>query len=169
MVWTTEDILRATGGKQLCGGSDNQFSRISIDSRTIAPEDLFVAIEKLDVRGNPVSTGSMPFTYGGPDGRLRASHRRLDKELSEPWWPFHTHQVEKLLSPGQIVPLDIPIRPMGMLWHSGEKLRVTIAGHDPSSSPFAVMAKPVTRNRGEHIIHTGGKYDSYLLVPKIPL
>jgi hypothetical protein len=24
------------------------------------------------------------------------------------------------------------------------------------------------RNRGEHIIHTGGKYDSHLVVPRIP-
>jgi hypothetical protein len=24
------------------------------------------------------------------------------------------------------------------------------------------------RNKGNHIIHTGGKYDSHLLVPKIP-
>jgi hypothetical protein len=24
-----------------------------------------------------------------------------------------------------------------------------------------------TRNKGEHIIHTGGQYDAHLLVPKI--
>ena len=131
--------------------------------------DLFVAVEKLDVRGNPISAGSLPFSYGGPEGRLRASQRQLDDALSKPWWPFHTHRIEEYLSPGQIVPLDIPIRPLGILWHAGEQLRITIAGHDPSSSPFSMMAKPETRNKGEHIIHTGGKYDSYLLIPSIPL
>jgi hypothetical protein len=26
---------------------------------------------------------------------------------------------------------------------------------------------PVTRNKGHHIIHTGGRYDSYLFIPKV--
>ena len=45
MMWTTGDILRATRGKLLCGGLESRFSGISIDSRTITPGDLFIAIK----------------------------------------------------------------------------------------------------------------------------
>jgi hypothetical protein len=42
-------------------------------------------------------------------------------------------------------------------------------GGAPSTSPAFVdaqrVATPVSRNRGTHVIHLGGKYDSHLLVP----
>lgn len=47
MKWTIEDILRATGGMLLSGDkarSDREFTGISIDSRKIAPDKLFIAI-----------------------------------------------------------------------------------------------------------------------------
>jgi UDP-N-acetylmuramoyl-tripeptide--D-alanyl-D-alanine ligase len=44
LSWTTSEILEATGGELLCGGEDHRFIGISIDSRTIAPNDMFVAI-----------------------------------------------------------------------------------------------------------------------------
>jgi len=39
-----------------------------------------------------------------------------------------------------------------------------------SVEPHAVFsyAFSVTRNAGTHVIHTGGKYDSHILVPVIP-
>jgi len=43
--WRTSDILKATGGDLLCGDINRFFTRVSIDSRTIAPDDLFVAIK----------------------------------------------------------------------------------------------------------------------------
>jgi len=42
--WTTADILAATGGELLCGDRQQVFAGISIDSRSIAPGCLFVAI-----------------------------------------------------------------------------------------------------------------------------
>jgi UDP-N-acetylmuramoyl-tripeptide--D-alanyl-D-alanine ligase len=44
MPWKTREILAATGGKLLYGDTDRQFSRVSIDSRNINSDDLFVAI-----------------------------------------------------------------------------------------------------------------------------
>jgi predicted acyl esterase len=130
--------------------------------------DIFVLIQKLDAQGNPLKT---PFHYMGPDGRLRVSHRQLDTERSTPWFPYHTHRAEELLSPGQIIPVDIPIRPTGMLWHAGQQLCLTVAGYSPHTMLQELrpdMPGPITRNKGYHIIHTGGKYDSHLLVPVIP-
>jgi UDP-N-acetylmuramoyl-tripeptide--D-alanyl-D-alanine ligase len=42
--WETADILKASSGKLICGDISRSFSMISIDSRTIAPDELFIAI-----------------------------------------------------------------------------------------------------------------------------
>jgi predicted acyl esterase len=132
--------------------------------------DIFVLLQKLDAEGKPMLGD---FGFVGPDGRLRVSHRRLDTSRSTPWFPYHPHDKEELLAPGQPVPVDIEIRPMGMRWHKGEKLQLIIAGYNVLSRfrqgpPGGMnLPGPVTRNEGYHIIHTGGDYNSYLLMPKV--
>ncbi|MBI9084805.1 MAG: UDP-N-acetylmuramoyl-tripeptide--D-alanyl-D-alanine ligase [Desulfobacterales bacterium] len=42
--WTTDDIRRATGARALCGPDTAVFSGIAIDSRTLLPDQFFVAI-----------------------------------------------------------------------------------------------------------------------------
>ena len=42
--WTTEQVLTATGGSRISGSADMAFAGVGIDSRTIGPDDLFVAI-----------------------------------------------------------------------------------------------------------------------------
>lgn len=44
LPWTVDEILKATGGELLCGEPSQKFEKVSIDSRTITPEDLFIAI-----------------------------------------------------------------------------------------------------------------------------
>ncbi|UCF92805.1 MAG: UDP-N-acetylmuramoyl-tripeptide--D-alanyl-D-alanine ligase [Desulfobacterales bacterium] len=44
LPWTTQDILDATRGRLLCGDLTRRFAGVSIDSRRISAEDLFVAI-----------------------------------------------------------------------------------------------------------------------------
>lgn len=107
------------------------------------------------------------FAEGG-HGRLRASHRLLDISRSRPDRPYHAHtQIEKLRD-GEIVPLEIEIWPHGMIWEAGEKIRLSVAGHN--QRPELTIRTPTvkTLNKGDIIIHTGGKYDSHLLVPYIP-
>jgi len=43
--WTTADILKATGGEIICGDLNYAFSGISIDSRSISSDELYVAIK----------------------------------------------------------------------------------------------------------------------------
>jgi len=43
--WTTAEILEATGGKLICGDANDTFAGVSIDSREISVEDLFIAIK----------------------------------------------------------------------------------------------------------------------------
>lgn len=143
--------------------------------------DLFVFLQKLDGMGRrlghnafrpymPPNVLSMGRRYynSGPIGMLRVSHRRLDPARSTDSEPYLTHDVEELLSPGQIVPVEVPIRPVSMRWRAGEQLRLSIAGYDQAGPLFHGMPLAPTRNKGEHVIHAGGKYDSHLLVPVIP-
>jgi predicted acyl esterase len=129
--------------------------------------DLFVFVQKLDTDGNFVPALVLGNPSFGAAGRLRASHRQLDPVRSTPAEPCLTHCVEELLSPGQVVPVEIPICPTGMLWHAGEQLCLVIAGYNLAPGAFPGINPPELRNKGEHIIHTGGKYDSHLLVPVI--
>jgi predicted acyl esterase len=134
--------------------------------------DLFVAIEKVDHAGYPV-----PFAFFGNHddgpvalGWLRVSHRELDKERSTLYQPFHKHQREIKLQTGEIVPVEIEIWPSSTLFDQGEKLRIVVQGSDIYSYPEGghTNAHTATVNRGRHVIHTGGRYDSHLLVPIIP-
>ena len=42
--WTAEEIVEATRGRLLCGDLHQRFSGVCIDSRTISPGDVFIAI-----------------------------------------------------------------------------------------------------------------------------
>lgn len=44
MEWTVDDIIRATGGRLLCGNSDQRYGGVAIDSRQVDRTMLFVAI-----------------------------------------------------------------------------------------------------------------------------
>jgi len=134
--------------------------------------DLFVAIEKIDRTGDLV-----PFQYFGNHGDgpvalgwLRVSHRELDAGKSTPYQPFHKHERELKLKPGETIPVEIEILPSGTLFEKGEKLRIVVQGSDIYSYPGQYHSQEHTNtvNRGEHIIYTGAEYDSHLLVPVIP-
>ena len=131
--------------------------------------DLFVLLQKLDAQGDVLAPVSFEPGWTGPHGRLRASHRQLDPARSTPAQPVHTHIAEVRLTPGQIVAVEFGLTPIGMRWHAGEQLRIIIAGYNPALLKFDWAVGPATRNRGTHIIHTGGAYDSHLLVPVIML
>ena len=146
--------------------------RLWVEARGNDDMDLFVVAQKLGPDGKRV-----PYTVYGVNwvaeparGFLRASHRELDPERCTPGQPWHTHLREQLLKSGEIVPVDIEFWPMGCLWHAGETLRILIAGH-----PILHVGNPVTgealvsaRNRGEHVLWSGGRYNSHLLIPSTP-
>lgn len=155
--------------------------------------DIFVWLQKLDRRGRLLCHIPIPlpkpvqlfiktaFKYGllkskipsminytGTYGKQRVSLRKLDEEKStssEPYYPFNDVQP---LKQGQIVPVDIALWPAGMRYHADEQLRVIVAGYNVRGPSFPTLPKSKLINKGYHIIHTGGKYDSHLLVPVIP-
>lgn len=135
--------------------------------------DLFVAIQKLEADRTPVPFVFYSMHMNGPValGWLRVSHRELDEVRSLPEQPFHTHRREQLLGFGQRVPVEIEIWPSATRFSRGQCLRVLVQGRDVVTTPLpnAPFARHEdTRNCGAHIIHTGGQYDSHLLIPFIP-
>jgi predicted acyl esterase len=63
-------------------------------------------------------------------GWLRASHRKLDKKLSLPYRPYHTHDEKQPLKKGQVVELDIEIWPTSIAVPAGYRIALSIRGKD---------------------------------------
>jgi uncharacterized protein len=134
--------------------------------------DLFVALQKIDRDGSEVPFVFYAMLENGPValGWLRVSHWELDAARSRPEQPFHPHTREWLLRPGERVAAEIEIWPSSTRFEAGQRLRVLVQGRDTQTSaapnsPF--LRHDSLRNEGLHVIHTGGSYDSYLLVPVI--
>ena len=150
--------------------------RLYVATKDTDDMDLFVGVKKYDRRGkevyfpdfNHIETGCV--TYGW----LRASHRELDEEKSTEYRPVHTHRIEQKLEKGEIVPVDIELWASGTLFRKGETLELILKGSEIISDESCDdglkrrHAHDETLNVGRHYVYTGGKYDSYLLVPVIP-
>ena len=176
-------------------------------------DDMDLAVEVQKVQGAPHGLSHFLRPPGAPSdaittsGLLRVSMRELDQARSAPERPVLSLRKEERLTPGQIVPVDIGIWPMAMLYHAGEELELTIRpfsfppmAHMPFSFghakvpipenqttftpgekvPLRQMGGPTeesatrltsklppSRNKGTHILHTGGQYESYLLVSEV--
>ena len=129
--------------------------------------DIFITVRKLDASGKRVPFYDIL-------GWLRLSCRELNSKLSTPWEPYPAGidslpgvSCEGKVMPGQIVPAQIPILPSSFVCHKGETLRLGISGIylGNAQNEFGFGN---TVNKGDDLMYTGGKYDSYLLVPIIP-
>ncbi|MGY1692412.1 CocE/NonD family hydrolase [Geodermatophilus sp. SYSU D01105] len=122
-------------------------------------------------------------------GWLRASHRKLDKELSLPYRPYHTHDEIEPLAPGEVYELDVEIWPTCIVVPPGHRIALTVRGKDyvyPGDvsdegeklagvwngvGPFKhddPRDRPAEVFGGDVTVHTGPDRQSYLLLPVIP-
>jgi len=143
------------------------YLRLWVESKVHNEMDLFINIQKLDEEGNWLPTYILGEPHPGAWGKMRVSHRELDPKLSTKFEPVQSHTKEEKLLPGQIVPVDIAIVPSSKIWHKGQQLRVQLAGRYIREGWFEPLTWE-TDNKGEHIIHAGGQYDSFLQIPVIP-
>jgi hypothetical protein len=86
---------------------------------------------------------------------------------STEWNPVQRGTSIQKLKAGEIVPVDIALYPSSTFFAAGETLQLIIAANEIVPSP--PYRKSADCNHGKHVLHFGGRYDSYLLVPKIPL
>ncbi|MBP2650525.1 MAG: CoA-transferase [Firmicutes bacterium] len=99
--------------------------------------ELAVTVEKLDVEKQPLVDPHTGLAVAAT-GQLRVSHRELDEEKSTEAEPYLKAVRELKLNAGEIVPVEIGIWPMGMIYHKGESLRLTVGAYKPSDEriPF---------------------------------
>jgi len=105
-------------------------AKLWISSET-TDADLIVALRVFDPDGKEVTfIGSNdPRTPVGL-GWLRASHRKLDPKKSRPYRPWHSHDEEQPLAPGEPVEVDVEIWPTSIVVPPGYRLALTIRGKD---------------------------------------
>ncbi|EWY81861.1 hypothetical protein FOYG_16070 [Fusarium oxysporum NRRL 32931] len=147
--------------------------KIWVEARGGDNLDLTITLRKKDQNGSYVHFPWMTLVNDGPIafGWLRASRRELHKSRSKPWQPYHLHQRDlPPLKPGEIVPLEIEILPTSCRFRAGESLQVVISGHDYNEYPTDILIPrhAADTNKGTHVIHFGGEYDSHLLLPVVP-
>ncbi len=151
--------------------------------------DLFLALRLYDPDGKEITfIGSNDPRVPVGLGWLRASQRKLDAEKSLPYRPWHSHDEEWPLKPGEPVELDIEIWPTSIVVPPGYQLALNIRGRDyeldgkdialpnaaypmkgvgpflhidPDDRPASVFA---TRNT----LHFAPGRQPYLLLPVIP-
>ena len=102
-------------------------------SSSTADADLFVVYRVFDPDGTEVTfMGAIDPHTPIAQGWLRASHRRLDPELSEPWRPYHTHleAAAQPLVPGEVYELDIEIWPTCIVVPPGYRIGFSVRGRD---------------------------------------
>jgi predicted acyl esterase len=63
-------------------------------------------------------------------GWLRASHRKLDPNVSTAYRPYHAHDEKQPLRPEEIVELDVEIWPTSIVAPAGYRIGLTVSGKD---------------------------------------
>ncbi|HEV2440649.1 MAG TPA: CocE/NonD family hydrolase [bacterium] len=151
--------------------------------------DVFVVLRAFDPAGREIDfQGALdPHTPIG-NGWLRASHRRLDPELSTPWRPYHAHDHAESVVPGRVYELDVEIWPTSIVVPAGGRLSLTVLGRDferpgpaqeirsfvtpfRGSGPFVHTDpddRPAAVFGGRNTLHTGGGHGAFVLLPVIP-
>jgi hypothetical protein len=157
-------------------------------SSSTSDADIFLALRLFDPDGEEVlfhgaNEPHAPITLGW----LRASHRKLDLERSEPWAPYHPHLEAEPLEPGEIYELDIEVWTTSIVIPPGYRLGLAVMGRDYDHGKEPVMshlglelrgvgfwhhtnpkARPPEIYDNNVTVYGGGERASYLLVPVIP-
>ena len=94
-------------------------------------------------------------------GILQVSHRKLDPERSTSYRPYHAHDEEQKLTPGEIVPIEVEIWATSMVFGVGDRIRLDVNAHD-GQHYFAAY------NLQDNTIYTGGERASNVLLPIVP-
>ncbi|EHK44480.1 hypothetical protein TRIATDRAFT_266016 [Trichoderma atroviride IMI 206040] len=141
-----------------------QLRKISADGRLLEHLNYPCPLPVSEVRNDNIAKCL------GPQGFLRASHRvTKDDKLSTAQEVVYKHDKREPIPLGEVVNLEITLWPMGMVFAPGEGIMLRVAGYD-MCYPDTDRVKPAhdnNENVGHHTIHTGGKYDSQLILPFI--
>ncbi|HYB72519.1 MAG TPA: CocE/NonD family hydrolase [Candidatus Sulfotelmatobacter sp.] len=105
-------------------------ARLFVSSST-TDADLFLVLRVLAPDGKEVVfQGAIDPHTPIAQGWLRASHRKLNPDLSTPYRPYHTHDAQQPLTPGQVVELNIEVWPTSIVVPPGYRIGLTVRGKD---------------------------------------
>lgn len=159
-------------------------------SSSTSDADIFAVLRVFDPDGaEVVFQGAIdPHTPIG-QGWLRASHRKLDADLSLPYRPYHTHDERQPLTPGEPVDLDVEIWPTSIVIPKAFRIGLSVRGKDyeyatetglrlsnfknelRGCGPFLhddPVDRPADVFGGTTTLHLGPESQPYLLLPVIP-
>jgi hypothetical protein len=139
-----------------------QIRKIGVDGKLLAHNNYHVPVPIHKLNNCNVAKCE------GPAGALRASHAvSQEPKKTEDDYPVYTHRERTPITPGNVVALDVPIWPLGMVFGEGEGLAVIIAGHDCRLPEVDRLqpTEPLDMNVGKHVLHTGGEKASFLMLP----
>ncbi len=154
--------------------------------------DLFLTLQVFDPKGEEVVfQGAIDPHTPIAQGWLRASHRKLDRELSTEYRPYHTHDEKQPLTPGEVFPLEVELWPTCLVVPAGYRLGLSVRGSDyvyqgadgedrlsnfkndlTGCGPFLhndPRDRPVETFGGTYRLHGGSDLAGYLLIPVAPL
>ncbi len=159
-------------------------------SSSISDADLFVVLRIFSPDlAEVVFQGAIDPHTPVAQGWLRASHRKLDRKLTTPYRPYHTHDKKQPLVPGEPVELDIEIWPTSIVVPAGYRIGLTIRGKDyeyagasggrlsnfknelKGCGPFLhndPVDRPADIFGGVTTLHFGRGRQPFLLLPIIP-
>jgi uncharacterized protein len=95
---------------------------------------------------------------------LKASHRAIDESQSLPYWPWHNHTRNELVTPGKIEQYIIGLAPKSHVFKTGHHMELQIASMDDAVGGLHICSSKTTL----HKIYHNPNYLSYLLLPIIP-
>jgi len=117
----------------------------------------------------PLHPAAVDPWIGAGYGWLRLSHRDLDSDRSLPYRPYHRHIELNTPMPNEVVLAEVEILPTCLVFEPGHSLVLEIGSQDdPRMHPFTHNDPTDRHQTGRVTIHTGGTFDTHLLVPVIP-
>ena len=122
-------------------------------------------------------------------GWLRCSHRKLDPKLTLPYRPYHTHDEEQKLDPGETNEVDVEVWPTCIAVPKGHRIALSVRGKDyvfpgepgegvetlgkvwTGVGPFThddPRDRPPTVFGGDVTLRMGPGRQAFLLLPVVP-
>jgi predicted acyl esterase len=135
--------------------------------------NIFASVRNIDPDGKEVTYSPRSINAERPPaakGWLRVSQRKLDTKLSLPYRPYHTHDEEQKLKPGEVVKVEVEIWPAGMVFKKGARIRLDVQPTDGKGADNArhTLTEAESLTPVTNSVYTGGDHASYLLLPIIP-
>ena len=135
-------------------------------SSTRTDTDFIVKIsEQFEQNQDERSRGIQPRYFIVTKGWLRASHMERDLNRSTEQIPYYTHARSTPLNPGSIYKFEIPLQPIGYLFHKGSRIRVEICNGDSpvTDALFFHFYRP--DKIGMDTIYHSAEHPSELILP----